>query len=154
MFDLTAQVAVRCIAKVADAYKGDRESQHTYRRFCARVIGQYQKRLPAFCNGAIDLMVVRRKWYIACVCDIDDPALIKTTDVLGVDFGIVNIATDGDGKSYTGEAIEKVRAHLLRQGAGLQRRATKAAKRRLRKLFSTTTEVSNPLQPRDFEGPR
>jgi hypothetical protein len=25
---------------------------------------------------------------------IDDPALIETTDVLGVDFGIVNIATD------------------------------------------------------------
>ena len=87
----------------------------------------HQKRRLAFRNGEIDLMVVRDKWNLACVCDIDDPALIKTTDVLGVDFGIVNIATDGDGKSYTG-------AHLVRRRAGLQRRASKAAKRRLRKL--------------------
>src|SRR5262249_1969854 len=93
-----------------------------------------QRRLLAFRKGEIDLMVVRDKWLIACTCEIDDPALIETTDVLGVDFGIVNIATDSDGKTYTGEAIEKVRAHLSRRRAGLQARATKAAKRRLRKL--------------------
>jgi IS605 OrfB family transposase len=40
------------------------------------------------------------------VLNIDDPVLIKTTDVLGVDFGIVNI-TDGGDKSYTGGAIER-----------------------------------------------
>jgi transposase len=79
-------------------------------------------------------MVVRDRCYIACVCAIDDPALIETTDVLGVDFGIVSIATDSDGECYTGGAIEKVRAHLLRRRAGLQHRATKPAKRRLRKL--------------------
>jgi hypothetical protein len=65
------------------------------------------------------------------LCTIVDPTLIETTDVSGVDFGIVNIATS-DGKSYTSEAIEKVRAHLLRRRADLQRRATKAGKRRLR----------------------
>jgi transposase len=101
------------------------------RQKIACVTGQYQKRLLAFRNGEIDLMVVRDRRYIACVCAIDDSALIKTTDVVGVDVGIVNIATDSDGKCCTGEAIEKVRARLLRRRAGLQRRATKPAKRRL-----------------------
>jgi predicted transposase len=36
IFSLTAQAAVRCIAKVADAYKGDRGSQRTFRRFSAQ----------------------------------------------------------------------------------------------------------------------
>jgi hypothetical protein len=165
MFGLTAQATVRCIAKVTEAYRGDRGSQRTFRRFAAQpyddrifrfvddntvpiwtiggrqkiacVTSQYQKQLLAFCNGEIDLMVVRDKWDITCVSDTDDPVLIKTTDVLGVDLGIVNIATDSDGKSYTGEAIEKVRAHRVRRRAGLQRRATKPAKRRLRKLSAT-----------------
>jgi hypothetical protein len=47
------------------------------------------------------------KWYIVRVCDIEDLALIATSDVLSVDFGIVNIATDSDTKSYNGKAIEK-----------------------------------------------
>jgi len=162
MFDLTAQVAVRCIAKVADAYKLDRKTQRTFRRFSAQpyddrifrfvndntvsiwtiagrqkitcVTGEHQRRLLAFRKGEVDLMFVRGKWYVACVCDIDDPDLIETTDVLGVDLGIVNIATDSDGRHYTGEAVEKVRSHLSRRRAGLQRRGTKAARRRLRKL--------------------
>jgi hypothetical protein len=86
-FDLTAQAAVRCIAKVVDAYEGDRGPQCTFRRFSAQpyddrifrfiddnagsiwtiagrqkiacVTGQHQKRRLAFRNGEIDLMVVR-----------------------------------------------------------------------------------------------
>jgi IS605 OrfB family transposase len=162
MFDLTSQAAVRCIAKVADAYKVDRKVQRTFRRFSAQpyddrifrfvddntvsiwtiagrqkiacVTGEHQRRLLAFRKGEIDLMFVRGKWYVACVCDIDDPELIEATDVLGVDLGIVNIATDSDGTTYTGEAVERVRSHFARRRAGLQRRRTKAAKRRLRKL--------------------
>jgi putative transposase len=75
-----------------------------------------------------------RGMYIACGCDIIVPALIGTPGLFGVDFGIVTVAIDSDGKSYTGTAIEKVRAHLLRRRAGLKRRGAKAAKRRLRKL--------------------
>src|SRR5262249_36520469 len=45
-----------------------------------------------------------------------------------------NIATDSDGRQFTGAAIETVRSKLARRRAGLQKRGTKAAKRRLRKL--------------------
>lgn len=98
------------------------------------VMGQHQRLLMEHRRGEVDLMVVKGKWFLACVCDIDDPKLIDTLEALGVDFGIANIATDSDGKRYTGDAVERVRANLLRRRRGLQSRGTKAAKRRLCKL--------------------
>lgn len=162
MFDLTAQAAVRCIAKVADSYKIDKKVQRTFRRFAAQpyddriirfcggdlvsiwtlpgrmkipfVCGERQRALLAYRKGEVDLMYVRGKWYLACVCDVPDPEEIGVTDVLGVDLGIVNLAFDSDGRSYTGAGIERVRVKLARRKAGLQSRGTRAAKRRLRKL--------------------
>jgi transposase len=43
-----------------------------------------------------DLMLVRGKWYLACVCDITDPEQIEVTKVLGIDLGIQNTAMADD----------------------------------------------------------
>jgi putative transposase len=149
MFGLTAQVVVRCIAKVAYAYKPDRQSQRSFRFISENIvsiwtvagrqnivcmIGRHQRRLFASSKDKVNLMSMRGKCYIACVCDIDDPALIEKADVLAADFDVVNIATVIDGKFHTADAIEKVRAHHSHWPAGLKRRGTEAAKRRLRKL--------------------
>jgi putative transposase len=162
MFGLTAQAAVRCIAKVADAYKAGKLGQRSFRKHAAQpyddrivrfmtddtvsiwtvagrqkipfVCGDRQRALLAFRKGEVDLMFVRGKWYLACVCDIPDPEEIGIEGVLGVDFGVVNIAFDSDGNSHAGADIERVRSKLARRKAGLQRRGTKAAKRRLKKL--------------------
>lgn len=161
-FDLSAQVAVRCIAKVADAYKAGRDVQRAFRKHAAQpyderifrftsgdtvsiwllggrqkigyVCGERQRKLLAFQKGEVDLMLVRGKWYLACVCDVPDPAEIDVEGVLGVDFGVVNLAYDSKGRAYTGDGIERVRAKFARRRAGLQARGTKAAKRRLKKL--------------------
>ena len=98
------------------------------------VTGKHQRNMLAFRKGEVDLMYVRGKFYLACVCDIDDPKLIDTLEALGVDLGIANIATDSDGKRHSGETVEKVRANHARRRAGLQRKGTKAAKRRLKIL--------------------
>ncbi len=162
MFGLTAQAAVRCVAKVADAYKVGKDAQRTFRRHAAqpyddRIIrflsgdavsiwtlagrqkipfacGERQRALLAFRKGEVDLMLVRGKWYLACVCDVPDPEEIGVEGVLGVDFGVVNIAFDSDGNCHTGADVERVRSKLARRKAGLQRRGTKAAKRRLKLL--------------------
>ncbi len=165
-FALGAQPAVRCIAKVADAYTAQKANgrdglvkfrKHSAQPYDDRIIsfkaddivsiwtldgrvkiksamGKHQRDMLAFRKGEVDLLFVRGSFYLACVCDIDDPKLIDTLEALGVDLGIANIATDSDGKRHTGEAIEKVRANLHRRRSGLQKRGTKAAKRRLRKL--------------------
>jgi IS605 OrfB family transposase len=165
-FEIAAQVAVRCIAKVADAYtthkaNGREPKLITFRKHAAQpyddrifrlmtdavsiwtlegrqtipfVCGERQRKLLAFRKGEVDLMLVKGKWYLAIVCDVPDPAEIDVEGVLGVDFGVVNIAFDSQGNGYSGDAVEDVRSKLAKRKAGLQRRGTKAAKRRLRKL--------------------
>jgi putative transposase len=161
-FGLAAQVAVRCIGKVADAYKLDRKVQRSFRKHAAQpyddrivsfkpndivsiwtlsgrikiksAMGKRQRELLAFRKGEVDLMLVRGAFYLACVCDIDEANPILTAKVLGVDLGIVNIATDSDGKAHSGAAIEATRQRLVNRRKGLQRCGTKAAKRRLCKL--------------------
>jgi putative transposase len=161
-FGLTAQAAVRCIAKVADAFKVGRETAPVFRDDAAQpyddrivsfkgdnvlsiwtldgriklnfVAGEHQLALLAFRKGEVDLCFVRGKWLLACVCDIPETKEFKASDWLGIDLGIVNIAASSDGKVYTGEAVEKVRARLAKRRKGLQSLGTKAAKRRLRQL--------------------
>jgi putative transposase len=42
-------------------------------------------------------MFVGGKWYLAGVCDMPDPEKIGIEDVLGVDFGVVNLAFNERG---------------------------------------------------------
>jgi putative transposase len=60
--------------------------------------------LLAYRAGEVDLMFVGGKWYLAVVCDIPDPEKIGIEDVLGVDFGVVNLAFDSEGRSYTNDS--------------------------------------------------
>lgn len=161
-FGLTAQVVVRSIAKVADAYKLDRKRQRFFRADAAQpyddrilrftkdgavslwtvdgritipvVMGEHQRRLMAYRRGEVDLCRIRGKWILAAVCDIPETEEFVADDWLGVDLGIVSLAADSDGTIHTGSPVERVRSKLARRKAGLQRRGTKAAKRRLRKL--------------------
>ena len=161
-FGLAAQVAVRCLAKVADAYKLDTKARRTFRKHSAQpyddrifrflnasavsiwtlggrtkmpcMMGEHQRRLLAHRKGEVDLMWVRGEFYVACVCDIDDPELIETTEVLGVDFGIVNIASDSNGTGYSGKDVEARRRIYSNRRRNLQRKGTRAAKRKLRTL--------------------
>lgn len=165
-FEIAAQVAVRCIAKVADAYtthkaNGRDPKLMTFRKHAAQpyddriirlmsdsvslwtldgravipfVCGDRQRKLLAFRKGEIDLMYIRGKWYLAVVCDVPDPIEIDVEGVLGVDFGIVNLAFDSEGRSYTGADIERIRQKFNTRRKGLQSKGTKAAKRKLKKL--------------------
>ncbi|CAH2603624.1 transposase [Rhodovastum atsumiense] len=162
-FDLTAQAAVRCIAKVADAFKVNREVAPTFRPDAAQpyddriirfvkagaavsiwtvqgrmvipvVMGEHQRRLMVYRKGEVDLCCVRGKWMLAATCDIPETDDFQADDWLGVDLGIVALATDSDGKIYSGAEVEKVRQHLARRRRGLQTCGTRAAKRRLKKL--------------------
>lgn len=162
-FGLTAQAAVRTIAKVADAFKVHRKVAPAFRRDAAQpyddriirfikdgsavnlwtvegritvpiVMGEHQRRLMVYRKGEVDLCLVRGKWYLAATCDVPETDEFEAEDWLGVDLGIVNLAADSDGNIYTGVDVERIRSKLARRRAGLQRRGTKAAKRRLRKL--------------------
>jgi len=60
--------------------------------------------------------------------------LLTPNGVLGVDFGIVNIATDRLGNQHSGARVEAYRERYAKRRATLQRVGTKAAKRRLKTM--------------------
>lgn len=161
-FGLTAQAAVRCVAKVADAYKLDRKTQRTFRKHAgqpyddrifrfrsdtavsiwtltgretiAYLCGEHQRKLLKFRKGEVDLLFIRGKWYISCVCDVDEPEVIKTADVLGIDLGIVNLAVSSTGTVYSGKRVEVQRRRFAHRRRNLQRKRTRSATRKLRKI--------------------
>jgi IS605 OrfB family transposase len=71
---------------------------------------------------------------LAVVCDVLEPEEIGIERVLGVDFGIVNLAVDADGTVYTGSAVAQKRQRYTERREGLQRHRTRSARRRLRLL--------------------
>jgi putative transposase len=162
-FHLAAQLAVRCIAKVADAYKLDRKTQRTFQRHGAVpyddrilsynlkgsevsiwtldgrqaipfVCGERQRELLATQRGETDLALVRGKWYLFVSCEVETPEPIDAEGFLGVDLGIVNLATDSDGETFSGEHIERRRQWYQGRRQALQKVGTKSANRHLKRL--------------------
>lgn len=162
-FNLAAQLAVRCIGKVADAYKLDRNVQRSFaphgaipyddrilsyalpdslvsiwtldgRQAIPFVCGERQRALLAHQRGETDLVLVNGEWYLFAVCEVETPKPIDVEGVLGVDLGVTNIATDSDGEVHSGKTIKNVRYRHRRLRNKLQKLGTLGSRRRLRKL--------------------
>lgn len=161
-FNLSAQMTVRSIAKVADAYKLDKKTQRIFKQHSAQPYddrifrmmasdlvsiwtlngrqkipfqcGNYQRELLKTRKGEIDLMLIKGIFYIACTCDINEDDLINPEDVLGIDLGIVNLAVDSKGRCYSGKRIEKYRKRMARQRQQLQKIGSRSAKRKLKRI--------------------
>lgn len=163
-FGLSAQMAVRAISKVSEAYKRDKSKRPTFRprgavpydqrimSFKAAdrvslltlggrevipfVAGDYHAaRLgPEVKRGQADLVLHRGRWYLYVTIEVPDGTPVKTTDVLGVDLGIRNLATDSDGERYSGDAVEAVRVRLQTHRAALQQVGTRAAHRKMQRV--------------------
>jgi len=200
---LTAQVVVRCIAKVADAYKtafaNHKERVQQVKRLnsgrvargrepkplpemeaCTfradgsiayddRILRWYvgksevsiwtvsgrltlpfvctdiQRRLLASRQGESDLVFKNGKWFLLAVCNVEDPPLMETDGVLGVDLGIVSLATDSAGHSYTGAECMALRRRVKKHRASLQAKGTKNAKRKLCAVRSRQSRYSRWL---------
>src|SRR5260370_181375 len=97
-------------------------------------MGGYQESRLDQIKGQADLLYRNGTFYLAVTLDVPTPTPDDPTDTLGVDLGIVNLATDSTGEGFSGEPVEKTRKryHSLRQR--LQKRGTKSAKRHLKKL--------------------
>jgi len=160
-FGLSAQMAIRAIAKVADAYKLDRKTQRTFRphgsiayddrilsyqpakrtvniwtlsgrQSIPFVAGERQLALLPFRRGESDLVYRDGKWYLLATCDIPDPTPAQVDTYLGIDLGVVNIAVDSDGTIHRGAVVNGLRARHRRLRRKLQARGTKSARRLLR----------------------
>jgi IS605 OrfB family transposase len=84
-------------------------------------------------QGESDLVCRDGAWYMVATIDVPD-AEVNTdpVDFLGVDMGIVNIATTSDGDNYSGAGLRRYRKRMAKVRAELQAKATKSAKRKLK----------------------
>src|SRR6266545_4672999 len=96
--------------------------------------GEHQRGLLASRKGESDLVYHRGAFYLLAVCDVAEPDEQMVDGVLGVDLGIVNLATDSDSERYSGRRVERKRRWYANLRARLQQRGSLAAKRHLRKL--------------------
>lgn len=98
------------------------------------IYGEYQGERIDRRKGQVDLIYRDGKFYLLLSIETTEESPVEVKDFLGVDLGIVNIATDSDGESHTGEDIERTRRKHHRNRKGLQGKGTKGAKKRLKKL--------------------
>jgi len=84
-------------------------------------------------RGQSVLVTHRGNWYLHAVVDIDTPAVAEPNGFIGVDLGIVNIASTSTGQNFSGAAVNQVRHKNLRLRQKLQRKGTQSARRLLRK---------------------
>ncbi|HEY8323961.1 MAG TPA: transposase [Ktedonobacterales bacterium] len=103
---------------------------------CRLLLGARQQEMlvgPNWQVGGAELVWRRGVYYLHVTQSREASALpVPDGGTLGVDLGIVNLATDSDGQTFSGAMVHTVRArsHLRRQR--LQKVGTKSAKRRLR----------------------
>lgn len=162
-FELGAQAAVRCIAKVAASHTvGKRVKPRRFRRHGAqpydpRILTWGEEhvsiwtldgriKVPFKCSerqremlesrvGEVDLVRTKAgKWLLIVPCKVEEEAKQDVDDFLGVDLGIVNLAADSDGDTYSGDGVDLVRRRYAHRRRNLQRKGTKASKRKLRQI--------------------
>lgn len=164
MLDPSAQMAIRAIAKTVEARKRDKQIQPHFRPHGAIVYDQRilsfhgleaasiltlegRVRVPiilcgyhagllanASVRGEADLAYVIGKWYLLLVAEVPDEPCAEPDDFLGIDLRIVILAVDSDGETFSGDDVERRRHIFAHRRRNLQRKGTKAAKRKLRQI--------------------
>ncbi|HEY7339930.1 MAG TPA: transposase [Ktedonobacterales bacterium] len=169
-FGLSSQMTIRAISKVSEAYKRDKKIQPRFRphgamvydeRICSfpridraslltldgRVevpfrFGTYAVGMLQRTRRQADLLYRNDTFFLAITVDAPEPTPDDTDDFLGVDLGIIQLATTSDGeflnyaaspKSPKHAHVNQVRARYSRFRQKLQKKGTKSAKRLLKK---------------------
>ncbi|MGW6485016.1 RNA-guided endonuclease InsQ/TnpB family protein, partial [Streptomyces sp. NPDC055059] len=95
---------------------------------------EHLARLALYRKGESDLLYRDGMWFLTATCEVPEAEPnTNITQFLGIDLGIVNIATTSDGQIMAGRRLNRgrLRERTLRQK--LQKKNTPSAKRRLRK---------------------
>ena len=161
-FGLPADTAIRCIAQVVEAYKRDKDKRPKFRKHASvpfsmgknigfkgpdrvsistlkgrvvlpYVLGKYQADRFGWSKGQCDLVLRKDgKWFLLVTVDVPDGTKPPTTDFLGVDLGVINIAVDSDGQKHTSAKIEAKRLQYAtrRRTLGKATRGARRSKRR------------------------
>ena len=171
-FNLTSQMLIRSIAKVADSYKIDKKTKRTFRplggiSYDNRIltykpndivsiwtIGGREK-IPFVCHnrnylpyiqGEADLVFKKDKFYLFQTVDIPDTDIEDIEEFIGVDMGLIEIAALSNGKTFSSKELTTYREKRQKVRSSLQRKGTKGSKKVLKRLSGrerTTATIIN-----------
>ena len=174
-FGLPSQLAVRAIAKVADTYKTDRSQLHTFGpkgavvfdarcfkmkgvssayltttqgRHCFSLAhgGKQREQLSQGVTGEADLLFVDGNYYLSIAVKFPDPPKADTSGgVLGVDLGIVELATDSEGESFSGSVAKAVRCRVREHRRQVQKKRSRSAFKRLQKVHRRASRFAKDV---------
>jgi len=166
-FDLSSQMTIRAISKVSEAYKRDKKIQPHFRPHSAMVydericsfpridraslltldgrvevpfrFGAYAEGMLQRKRGQADLLFRNDTFFLAITVDVPEPTPTDADDFVGIDLGIIQLATTSDGEFLNYSAgpkhrhVNQVRARYSRFRQKLQKKGTKSARRLLKK---------------------
>ena len=161
-YGLSAQMTVRAIGKVVEAYKRDKNILCKFKPHGAMIyderilswkgleyasiltlegrikvpirIGEYQKARMDRLKGQADLFLRNGVFYLAATIDAPEETPYDPVGTLGIDLGLKYLSYDSDGEHYSGKQVDEVRERNAKLKADLQSCGTKSAKRHLKKL--------------------
>ncbi|MEU9189354.1 transposase [Streptomyces sp. NPDC048484] len=91
------------------------------------------KQLAEHRKGESDLVFRDGKWFLIATIDLPEPEAFEPVDFIGVDRGIVNLATTSDGTNHSGRRLGRYRRWQAKKKAELQAKRTRSAKQLLKK---------------------
>lgn len=171
-FNLSSQMLIRQIAKVADAYKLDKKTKRTFRplgsiAYDSRImtykpdnivslwcIGGRQKikfvchnpdYLPCI-KGEADLVYKKGKFYLFQTVDIPEQDIEDIEEFIGVDFGLTTLVSTSDGIEHSADWINQYREKRQKVRSSIQRKGTRSSRRLLKRLSGkerTTATILN-----------
>ena len=172
-YGLSAQMAIRCIAKAIEAYKRDKNIQPTFDPLGAIVLddrlmsfrglshvslltlqgrilvpmryGAYQAARLDRAKGQADLILRDGVFYLSLTIDLPTPPPIEPVEVIGVDLGITEIASDSEGNQYSGAAVKAVRQRVKEHRRQLQKKNSRSAYKRLQKIRRRASRFSRDV---------
>jgi putative transposase len=89
------------------------------------------KTLARYRQGESDLLHRDGAWYLYATCEVPEAAPHQPSGFLGIDLGIVNIATTSDGEVMAGRTLNRYRRRQRALRRKLQARHTTSARRLL-----------------------
>lgn len=157
--NLSAQVLVRCISKVADAYKLDKKTKRTFKplgsiTYDSRILSYKgntvsiwsvggRLKMPFVCHnlnylpyikGEADLLFRKGKFYLFQTVDVVEDDVKDVDAFLGVDFGLVSLATISNGKEFNSKQLETYREKRQKVRSSVQSKCTRNSKKLLKRL--------------------
>lgn len=159
-FKLSSQILVRCIAKVADAYKLDKKTKREFRPlgsigYDSRIMTYKPNdivslwaiggriKIPFVCHnrnylpyikGEADLVYKKGKFYLFQTVDVPEEDVADVEEFIGVDMGITSVAHTSDNVEFSADGLNDYHEHRQKVRSSLQRKGTKGCKKVLKRL--------------------